>query len=123
MQENAIFSVIGPEAASAILYHDALHAHELATRLKLTAIDLVELHLVDRILPEQPAGHEAPELMATVMRQALLEEVARLAGAPIGQLLKRREAKFRRVHELRGRLRMLMRYPPGPPHQARAARA
>jgi acyl-CoA carboxylase subunit beta len=123
MQENAIFSVIGPEAASAILYHDAEHAHELATRLKLTAADLVELRLVDRILPEQPAGHEAPEMMATVMRQALLDEVGRLAGSPISQLLKRREAKFRHVHELRGRLRMLIRYPPGPPHQARAARA
>src|SRR6202521_4105648 len=80
MQENAIFSVIGPEAASAILYHDAEHAHELATRLKLTAADLVELRLVDRILPEQPAGHEAPDLMATVMRQALMDEVARIAG-------------------------------------------
>jgi acetyl-CoA carboxylase carboxyl transferase beta subunit/acetyl-CoA carboxylase carboxyl transferase alpha subunit len=123
MQENAIFSVIGPEAASAILYHDAEHAHELATRLKLTATDLVELRLVDRILPEQPAGHEAPDLMATVMRQALMDEVARLAGSPIGQLLKRRETKFRHVHELRGRLRLLMRYPPGPPHNARAARA
>ena len=123
MQENAIFSVIGPEAASAILYHDAEHAHELATRLKLTAVDLVELRLVDRILPEQPAGHEAPELMTTVMRQALMDEVARIAGSPIGQLLKRREAKFRHVHELRGRLRLLMRYPPGPPHNDRAARA
>jgi acetyl-CoA carboxylase carboxyl transferase alpha subunit len=122
MQENAIFSVIGPEAASAILYHDAEHAHELATRLKLTAADLVELRLVDRILPEQPAGHEAPELMATVIRQALLDEVGRLAGTAISQLLKRREAKFRHVHELRGRLRMLIRYPPGPPHAARAAR-
>jgi acetyl-CoA carboxylase carboxyl transferase subunit beta len=123
MQENAIFSVIGPEAASAILYHDAVHAHELATRLKLTAADLVELRLVDRILPEQPAGHEAPDLMATVMRQALMDEAARIAGSPIGQLLKRRETKFRHVHELRGRLRLLMRYPPGPPHNARAARA
>jgi acetyl-CoA carboxylase carboxyl transferase beta subunit/acetyl-CoA carboxylase carboxyl transferase alpha subunit len=123
MQENAIFSVIGPEAASAILYHDAEHAQELATRLKLTAADLVELRLVDRILPEQPAGHEAPEQMATVLRQALLDEVGRLAGTPIGQLLKRREAKFRHVHELRGRLRLLIRYPPGPPHSARAARA
>ncbi len=123
MQENAIFSVIGPEAASAILYHDAEHAHELATRLKLTAVDLVELRLVDRILPEQPAGHEAPELMATVLRQALQDEVGRLAGSSVSQLLKRREAKFRHVHELRGRLRLLMRYPPGPPHNARAARA
>jgi acyl-CoA carboxylase subunit beta len=121
MQENAIFSVIGPEAASAILYRDAEHAHELATRLKLTAADLVELRLVDRIVPEQPAGHEAPELMATVLRQALLDEVGRIAGTPISQLLKRREAKFRHVHELRGRLRLLIRYPPGPPRAARAA--
>ena len=45
MLENAIFSVIGPEAASSILYHDADHAHELAGHLKLTARDLFGLRL------------------------------------------------------------------------------
>src|SRR4029077_7057628 len=53
MMENAIFSVIGPEAASTILYRDADHAHELAAMLKLTAADLLRLRIVDRIVMEQ----------------------------------------------------------------------
>lgn len=109
MLENAIFSVIGPEAASAILYHDADHAQKLAASLKLTASDLVSLRLVDRVVAEQPAGHEAPETMSTVLRQALIEELAALEGISIKNLLKRREAKFRHVHSLRGRLHLLVR--------------
>src|SRR6202011_350792 len=60
MQENAIFSVIGPEAASTILYHDVGHARELATRLKLTAADLVELRLVDRFRLKRPPAPKPP---------------------------------------------------------------
>jgi acyl-CoA carboxylase subunit beta len=112
MMENAIFSVIGPEAASSILYHDADHAHELATQLKLTAGDLLRLRLVDRVIPEQPPGHEAPDVMAAVVRQALAEELAGLAGTPVKNLLSRREAKLRQVHALRGRLQLLMRSTP-----------
>ena len=109
MMENAIFSVIGPEAASSILYHDADHAQFLAGRLKLTAIDLRKLRLVDRIVPEQPAGHEAPDIMAAVLRQALIDEIANLDGVAVKQLLARREARVRRTHALRGRLNLFTR--------------
>ncbi len=113
MLENAIFSVIAPEAASAILYHDAEHAQELAGRLKLTAWDLIDLHLVDRIVPEQLPAHEAPEAMIAVLHRALLEEVGQLAGTPIKTLLKRREGRFRHVSQARGRFRLLVRRPRG----------
>jgi acyl-CoA carboxylase subunit beta len=109
MMENAIFSVIGPEAASSILYHDSGHAHELAGQLKLTARDLVDLRLADRVVAEQPAGHEGPDEMATMLRQALVEEVNSLTSTPIKTILSRREARFRQTHGLRGRLQMLMR--------------
>ena len=109
MMENAIFSVIGPEAASTILYHDADHAHELAGKLKLTARDLVELKLVDRVVPEQPAGHEAPELMAGMLRQALVEELDSFGQVSIKGVLARRETRFRHSHALRGRLQLFMR--------------
>jgi acetyl-CoA carboxylase alpha subunit len=114
MMENAIFSVIGPEAASSILYHDAEHAHDLAARLKLTASDLLRLRLVDRIIPEQPAGHEAPDMMAAVLRQSLSDELANLDGTSIKDLLARREAKFRHVHSARARLHLFVRAPSGP---------
>jgi acetyl-CoA carboxylase carboxyl transferase beta subunit/acetyl-CoA carboxylase carboxyl transferase alpha subunit len=109
MMENAIFSVIGPEAASSILYHDAVHAQELAGQLKLTARDLLGLKLVDRIVPEQPAGHEAPELMAGMLRQALVEELDGMAQVSINSVLSRRESRFRHSHALRGRLQLFMR--------------
>jgi acetyl-CoA carboxylase carboxyl transferase subunit beta len=109
MMENAIFSVIGPEAASSILYHDAAHAHELAGQLKLTARDLYALRLVDRVVAEQPAGHEAPEVMATMLRQALVEELASVEHMAIKTTLSRREAKFRHSQGLRGRLQLFLR--------------
>jgi len=109
MMENAIFSVIGPEAASTILYRDAAHARELAGHLKLTARDLVGLKLVDRIVPEQPAGHEAPDLMAGMLRQALIEELDGMDHLSIKVLLSRRESRFRHSHALRGRLQLFMR--------------
>ncbi len=122
MLENAIFSVIGPEAASSILYHDAAHAHELAGHLKLTARDLVGLRLVDRIVAEQPAGHEAPDVMAAMLREALVEELASLEHMAVKSLLSRREAKFRQTHALRGRFQLLMRpSPTAPGEQAKRA--
>ncbi len=109
MMENAIFSVIGPEAAATILYRDAAHAQEVAGHLKLTARDLFGLHLVDRVVAEQPAGHEAPDVMGTMLRRALAEELASLENVPIKTILSRREAKFRHTRGLRGRLQLLMR--------------
>jgi acetyl-CoA carboxylase carboxyl transferase beta subunit/acetyl-CoA carboxylase carboxyl transferase alpha subunit len=109
MLENAIFSVIGPEAASTILYRDAAHTQELAGQLKLTARDLFGLRLVDRVVAEQPAGHEAPDLMGKMLRQALVEELASLEHVSIKTLLSRRETKFRHTHGLRGRLQLFMR--------------
>jgi acyl-CoA carboxylase subunit beta len=109
MMENAIFSVIGPEAASTILYRDAAHAHEVAGQLKLTARDLFGLRLVDRVVAEQPAGHEAPDVMGTMLRRALAEELVSLENVPIKTILSRREAKFRHTHGLRGRLQLMMR--------------
>jgi acetyl-CoA carboxylase carboxyl transferase alpha subunit len=109
MLENAIFSVIGPEAASTILYRDAAHTQELAGQLKLTARDLFGLRLVDRVVAEQPAGHEAPDIMGKMLRQALAEELASLEHVSIKTLLSRREAKFRHTHGLRGRLQLFMR--------------
>src|SRR4029077_14749749 len=107
--EIAIFSVIGPEAASTILYRDADHAHEVAEHLKLAASDLLALHLVDMVVPEQPAGHEAPDVMVTVLRQALIDELEGLDGVSTKDLLARRETKFRHVGALRGRWKLLVR--------------
>ena len=57
IQEHAIFSVIAPEGAAAILERDAGKAQDFASRLKLTSADLLELGIVDRVVPEpHPEG-------------------------------------------------------------------
>lgn len=57
IQEHAVFSVIGPEGAAAILARDAAKAPELAALLKLTSADLLHLGIVDGVVPEpDPAG-------------------------------------------------------------------
>ncbi len=123
MMENAIFSVIGPEAASSILYHDREHAKDLAVRLKLTAPDLLRLRIVDRLVPEQPAGHEAPDMMAAVLRQALLEELAQLDDVSIKTLLQRRETRYRHAHSVKGRLHLFSRAATHEPGDSSAVRA
>ena len=56
MMEHAIYSVISPEGCAAILWKDAGRAEEAADGLRLTAPDLLELGLVDRIVPEPVGG-------------------------------------------------------------------
>src|SRR5207248_11625790 len=57
IQEHAVFSVIAPEGAAAILERDAGKAPELAARLKLTSADLLQLGIVDAVVAEpDPAG-------------------------------------------------------------------
>jgi acetyl-CoA carboxylase carboxyl transferase subunit beta len=120
MLEHAIFSVIGPEGASAILYHDANHVKELAGRLKLTAADLVGLHLVDRIVPEQRPAHEDPEATAAALGQALKKDLGALLGTSPRDLLRRREEHIRQVRDIRGRLSLFVRKrrPASPPASA-----
>ncbi|CAN5532651.1 carboxyl transferase domain-containing protein [soil metagenome] len=52
VQEHAVFSVIGPEGAAAILERDATRAPVVAARLRLTSTDLLELGIVDAVVPD-----------------------------------------------------------------------
>ena len=59
IQAGAIFSVIAPEGAAAILERDAARAPELADRLRLTSTDLLELGVVDEIVGDDPSAAAA----------------------------------------------------------------
>src|SRR5262249_56106261 len=54
--ENAYYSVISPEACSAILWRDRKHAPEAAEALKLTAQDLLKLGVIDEVVDEPEGG-------------------------------------------------------------------
>src|SRR5437660_3921555 len=94
--ENAYYSVISPEACSAILWRDRRHAAEAAEALKLTAQDLLKLDVVDQIVPEPEGGaHRDYETAATNLSEALRQNLQRLLQMPIDELLKKRYKKFR----------------------------
>ena len=94
--ENAYYSVISPEACSAILWRDRRHALEAAEALKLTAQDLLKLNVVDEIIPEPEGGaHRDFDSAAANLGAALRQNLLRIMKMPIDDLLKRRYKKFR----------------------------
>ena len=94
--ENAYYSVISPEACSAILWRDRRHAPEAAEALKLTAQDLLKLGVVDEIVPEPEGGaHRDYEKAAANLSAALRSNLEKLMEQPMEQLLKKRYNKFR----------------------------
>ena len=94
--ENAYYSVISPEACSAILWRDRRHAPEAAEALKLTAQDLFKLDVVDEIVAEPEGGaHRDYDTAAANLGAILRRSLERLLEVPIEDLLKKRYKKFR----------------------------
>jgi acetyl-CoA carboxylase carboxyl transferase subunit alpha len=94
--ENAYYSVISPEACSAILWRDRRHAPEAAEALKLTAHDLLKLCVVDEVIPEPEGGaHHDYDTSAANLGSALRQNLQHLVTSPIEDLLKKRYRKFR----------------------------
>ena len=98
MQENAIYSVIAPEGAAAILYHDAQRARDLADALKLTAADCKLLGVVDTLVPEPEGGaHLDPDYAALLLRNFVLDALLELRKTSPRRLVDERYRKFRRM--------------------------
>jgi acetyl-CoA carboxylase carboxyl transferase subunit alpha len=94
--ENAYYSVISPEGCAAILWKDRSAAAKAAEALKITARHLLELGLVDEIVPEPLGGaHTDPEAMERTLQTYLLKHLAELQALPAADRLKQRYAKFR----------------------------
>ena len=94
--ENAIYSVISPESCAAILWRDAAEAPKAAEALKLTAKDLLEQGVVDRVVEEPLGGaHTAPDEAIATVRRVLVEELDALSGLGPEALLAQRYERFR----------------------------
>jgi acetyl-CoA carboxylase carboxyl transferase subunit alpha len=94
--ENAYYSVISPEGCAAILWKDRAAASKAAEALKITAKHLLELGLVDEIVPEPLGGaHTDPEKTAVSLRDTLIKHLEALLQVPAGGRLKQRYEKFR----------------------------
>lgn len=98
MLENAYYSVISPEGCAAILWKHRKHAPEAAEALKLNARELVELGVIDGVVPEPLGGaHHNHQAAADLLKKAIVDSLRDLSKVPTDKLLEQRYEKFRRM--------------------------
>lgn len=96
--QNAIYSVISPEGCAAILWRSATEAERAAKALRLAGPDLLELGIVDGLIPEPPDGaHTDHERTAAAIHAALSGQLERLSQIPLAELLAQRYERFRQM--------------------------
>ena len=97
MMENAIYSVLSPEGFASILWKDSKRADEAARVMKVTAAELKELGIVDRVIPEkEPAGPETLPAIAELMDGAIGEFLKTWSSMDKDELAEKRYERFRR---------------------------
>jgi len=98
MMENCWYSVISPEGCAAILWRDNAKAPQAAEVMKLTATDLLELKIIDKIINEPHGGaHWDHQEAARILKKHLLEEIQRLKKLDPPELVRRRIEKFSKM--------------------------
>ena len=96
MMENAVYSVISPEACAGILWRDGAKAPEAAEALKITAADLKRLGAIDEIIAEPAGGAQKnAKAAAAAVKKSVVKALAELVKEPIDKLVDGRYAKFR----------------------------
>jgi acetyl-CoA carboxylase carboxyl transferase subunit alpha len=100
MMENAYYSVISPEGCAAILWKHRKHAPEAAEAMKLVAPDLLNLKLIDDVIPEPVGGaHHDHHVTAASFREVISKHLDHLCSLKTEQLLNERYDKFRKFGE------------------------
>lgn len=95
MLENTWFSVISPEGCASILWREAAKAPEAADAMKVTAVDMVEMGICDRIIEEPLGGaHRDHTGMAEILKEVILDELSQLDRLETSELLDRRLKRF-----------------------------
>ena len=95
MLEHAIYSVISPEGAASILWRDPVRAQDAAMAMKITASDLVNLKIIDAVIPEPLGGaHRDPETAFSAASNAISEAFGALSGLSGEALRTARREKF-----------------------------
>ncbi|MGA3293296.1 MAG: acetyl-CoA carboxylase carboxyltransferase subunit alpha [Candidatus Acidiferrales bacterium] len=98
MLENSVYSVISPEGCASIMWRDATKAELAAESLKITSRDLLELKLIDEIVPEPEGGaHNDHAATAKLLEPVLARSLDELSALSPQQILDQRYEKFRRM--------------------------
>lgn len=95
MLENTWYSVISPEGCAAILWRDSAKANLAAEAMKITANDLLEMKILDKVISEPSQGaHRNIDAMARILKDTILDELNILKQTPIDELIRNRIEKF-----------------------------
>ncbi|APF28617.1 acetyl-CoA carboxylase, carboxyl transferase, alpha subunit [Clostridium sporogenes] len=98
MLENSIYSILSPEGFASILWKDASKAKEAAEVMKITAEDLKEFNIIDKIIKEPAGGaHKNLDKMAETLKENIINEIEILKEYPLDILLDKRYNKFRNM--------------------------
>lgn len=97
MMENAVYSILSPEGFAAILYRDAKQAELAAENMRLTSRDLLELGVIEKIIPEpEPATFENIQTVARELEPELLEFIGKYSAMSRDELANQRYERFRK---------------------------
>ena len=96
--QYAYYSVITPEGCAGILWKDVKFANEAANALKFTSKNLLDLGIIDEVIPEPLGGaHRDHRQMATSLKASLSANLKQLMSIPKDQLVDQRYEKFRKI--------------------------
>lgn len=102
MLENAIYSILSPEGYSSILWKDPSRFQEAAEKMKLTAQDLKQMQVIDKIIPEpRKIDDKAFEKIAKKMKSQIQTELAKMEEWTAEEIVEDRCKKFRKICEIK----------------------
>ena len=103
MLENAIYSVISPEGCATILWRDPKKMLDAAKAMKLSAKDLLELEIIDEIIPEPSGGaHRDKDLILENVRDALNKNLENFKQMSPEEIFDGRKNKFLKIGRSKG---------------------
>ena len=98
MLENAVYSILSPEGYASILWKDASRTEEAAEKMKLTAKDLYELKVIDKII-EEPKDGDDFDLLAENLKNEIVFNINDLNNLTKEKIVEDRYQKFRKMGE------------------------
>ena len=96
MLENAIYSILSPEGYASILWKDASRAEEAAEKMKLTAEDLYDLNVIDKIINEPENDFDK---LTSNMKNEIVDTIDILKQMTEKEIVEDRYKKFRNMGE------------------------
>ena len=98
MLENSTYSILSPEGFASILWKDAKRADEAAKVMKITAEDLYDLGMIERIISEdQPATAENIEVIGQIIDKHMREFFKSCAQRTPEEIVTQRYDRFRKI--------------------------